>query len=175
MRSSYFLWLWLFTQKQLWLLYYSPENGFSSPELQELLPKLELVPCQTGHNTWKHISLYITQTCTCVRTHINTDTHKFCIHGAHILFFCHNLQVLYHDSMYAACSFHAILTQAIEQLRYRWYYACLRPTSHGLQGHLHFALCPSPFVVPPICLIFGRLCARSCESKESHSFMCWCT
>lgn len=69
--------------------------------------------------------------------------------------------------MYAACSFHAILTQAIEQLRYRWYYACLRPTSHGLQGHLHFALCPSPFVVPPICLIFGRLCARSCESKES--------
>jgi hypothetical protein len=28
-------------------------------------------------------------------------------------------------------------------------------------------LCPSPFVVPPICLIVGRPCACSCEAKES--------
>jgi hypothetical protein len=77
-------------------------------------------------------------------------------------------------STYTTCSFYAIRTQAMDQLGYFWYYAGSRPISHGLQGHLHFSLGPSPFELPPVCSIVCRPCARSCEAKESaliYAFM----
>jgi len=52
------------------------------------------------------------------------------------------------------------------QFSYHWYYADSWPTSHGLQGHLHFSLYASTFAMLPVCSIFGRPCVRTYKAKE---------
>lgn len=87
------------------------------------------------------------------------------IHGYHILFGAttYRFRIM---NRHTLCSFHGILSQAVEQLDYRWHYAGSRSTLHGLQGHLHFALGPSVFATPPVYSIFGRPSAQTCEAKE---------
>lgn len=87
------------------------------------------------------------------------------IHGSPFICWQH-LLVLYQDLTFAACSFHTILNQAMDQLGYHCYYVGSRPTSHGLLSHLHFSLDPIPFASRLVCSIFCRQCAWPCETKE---------
>jgi hypothetical protein len=70
---------------------------------------------------------------------------------------------IYHDLTYATCSFHAILTQVMEELGYPWYYAHITWST----WHLHFALGPLPFAVPLDLFNIWWTCAHSYETKES--------
>ena len=81
------------------------------------------------------------------------------------LFFQH-LQVEEYDLTFEACSFEAILNQAMPQLGpYEWEFGGPTPTTHGFQEHVRVTnLSPSPRT---LLTVVGRPCARSCEVRES--------
>jgi hypothetical protein len=95
----------------------------------------------------------------------------FRIHGSHILFVntTEYLHASYHDSTFAACSFHAVLNQAMELLGFCWYYICwLKAHLKWTIGSFAFCLDPSIVTILSVCSNVGRSCSWTCEAKESE-------
>jgi hypothetical protein len=87
------------------------------------------------------------------------------MHDSHIHFFQH-LQVEEYDLTFAACSFEAILNQAMARLGpYEWQFAGPTATTHGFQERV---LVTRVLASPRLLLtVVGRPCAQSCEARES--------